>query len=88
MGVGAVMCWARLTCFYPHAKSGVFQSSLSILSLYSATCLTSFCPNISGLNVWVLFSYSWSWKFIETSRCCEMPAAQAFLLGSFLFSVN
>lgn len=74
MGVGAVMCWARLTCFYPHAKSGVFQSSLSILSLYSATCLTSFCPNISGLNVWVLFSYSWSWKFIETGavKCQQL----------------
>lgn len=70
MGVGTVMFWASLTCFHPqhfwlvtpkvnilpHAKSGVFQSSLSVLSVYSAPCSTSFCPNISALNVWVLFS--------------------------------
>lgn len=70
MGVGAVMCWARLTCFYAMVFSPLclfcqfIQLLLELLSV----------PNISVLNVWVLFG-----------QLQLEPTAQAFLLGIFCF---
>lgn len=80
--MGAVMFWARLTCFYPHGKSGVFHSSSSILSVYPAPRLTSLCLNISILSVWVLFINYNLQKLPGTVKCQQL---RPFYWESFVF---